>query len=153
MPSDDAISVDDHISKAHDVQPGSMRVPVGMGPVLTNAMALGTHQITLVVDDGHQGTSTCVETVTVITGCEAVEELVMLLEQQSIERKNKRPFIATLKASCASFDRGNCTSGVNQLHAFQNKVRAQIAKENPAEAAAFIASAQRIIDAVNCASE
>jgi len=44
-------------------------------------------------------------------------------------------------------------SGLNQLHAFQNKVRAQIAKENPAEAAAFIASVQKIIDAVHCASQ
>jgi len=69
-----------------------------------------------------------------------------------VARKNKRPLIASLKAAAASFDRESMQSGLNQLHAFQNKVRAQIAKDNPAEAAAFIAGAQKIIDAVNCAS-
>jgi hypothetical protein len=35
--------------------------------------------------------------------------------------------LATLKAASASFERGNLVAGLNQLHAFQNKVRAQVA--------------------------
>ena len=89
------------------------------------------------------------ETVEVITAGEAVDLLVALVNDSSIERKNKRPFIASLKAAGASFDRGNNTSAINQLHAFQNKVRAQIGKTNPAEAAKWIRLAQSIIDAVD----
>jgi len=33
---------------------------------------------------------------------------------------------------------------------FQNKVRAQIARNNPVEAAAFIECAQRIVHAIDC---
>ena len=53
-----------------------------------------------------------------------------------------------MKASAASFDRGSNQSGINQLSAFQNKVRAQVAKTDPALAAELIASAQAIIDAL-----
>jgi len=55
--------------------------------------------------------------------------------------------LATLEAALASFERGSLRSGVNQLGAFQNKVRAQVARKEGALAAAWIASAEEIIDA------
>jgi len=86
----------------------------------------------------------------VITPSEAVEQCVTLVENTNIARKNKRPLIASLKAAGASFDRGSLESALGQLGACQNKIRAQIANDNPAEAQAFIDSVQHIIDAVDC---
>ena len=93
--------------------------------------------------------STCTktETVTVITGSQAVEEIVLILEETTLDRKTKRPFIATLKASEASFDRLNCVSGVNQLEAFINKVRAQVTPEDPMAAAELIYATEAAIAA------
>jgi len=88
--------------------------------------------------------------VCVITACEAVEKCIQLVDESTIARKNKRPLIASLKAACASFERGNYHSAVGQLGAFQNKVRAQVARDNPAEATAFIVCAQQIVAAVEC---
>jgi hypothetical protein len=122
------------------------------GMVVTNCLDTGCHSVVLVVNDG-LAESRCERTLCVITAGEAVEQTIALVESTSVARKNKRPLIASLKAAEASFDRGSMESGMNQLHAFQNKVRAQIAKANPAEAAAFIASVQRILDAIACASE
>jgi hypothetical protein len=66
-----------------------------------------------------------------------------------IERGNKRPFLATLKAACAAFDRGSYVAAINNLQkAFQNKVRAQVGKGNPDVAEEWIRIAQEIIDAI-----
>jgi hypothetical protein len=54
--------------------------------------------------------------------------------------------IATLKASAASFERGNPISAINQLEAFQNKVRAQLGRTQPALADQLIRAAQELID-------
>lgn len=123
-------------------------IPFAAEAVATQCLEIGVHTITLAVSDDAGGTGTATETVEVITAGEAVDLLVALVNDSTIERKNKRPFIASLKAAGASFDRGNNTSAINQLHAFQNKVRAQVGKTNPVEAAKWIRLAQSIIDAV-----
>jgi hypothetical protein len=124
---------------------------VATGPVVTNCLSRGCHTITLTVSDG-QASSSCESRICVITACEAVEQCITLVNNTPIARKNKRPLIASLKAACASFDRGNFTSGMNQLEAFQHKVNAQVGRSDPAAAAAFNACAQRIIDAIDCAA-
>jgi hypothetical protein len=122
------------------------------GPVVTSCLVTGCHAVVLVVSDG-RAESRCERRVCVITASEAVEQCIALVEGSNVVRKNKRPLIASLKAAAGSFDRGSFESGVNQLQAFQNKVRAQIARDNPAEAAAFIECVQKIIDAIHCASQ
>ncbi|HEU0008385.1 MAG TPA: PA14 domain-containing protein, partial [Verrucomicrobiae bacterium] len=124
-------------------------VPFAAGVRVTNCFDLGEHTITLVVDDGRCTRSTSV-TVDVLTGGEAVEALIAKVNDASLSRANKRPLIATLKASIASFERGSFQSAAGQLGAFINKVQAQIAPGNPDEAALFIRSAQSIIDSLNC---
>jgi hypothetical protein len=57
-----------------------------------------------------------------------------------------RPLEATLQAALAAIQRGNATAAINQLHAFQNKVGAQVAPSDPALAASFIQAAQGVID-------
>jgi hypothetical protein len=136
--------------------------PIGNTATLTTCLSVGTHVITLIVDDGgagtdpactdEGGTTRCEKTVTVIDGNDAIDEIVTLVENSNIGRKNKRPLIATLKASAASFVRGNCVSGVNQLEAFVNKVAAQL-KDFPATQTLLTNAAQAVIDAFNACCE
>jgi hypothetical protein len=124
-------------------------VPFSTSAITTNCFGLGVHHITLLVSDGQcDGAATVA--VEIITGCEAIEALIQDINASSLTRKNKRPFLASLKAACASMDRGSFTSALNQLGAFINKVRAQVSRDNPVEAARFIAEAQAIIDAIHC---
>jgi hypothetical protein len=124
-------------------------VPIAVGVRTTNCLDAGEHTITLVVDDGRCVCSASV-TVDVLTGCEAVEDLIAKVNDASLTRPTKRPLIATLKAACASFERGSFESAMGQLGAFINKVHAQIEPANPDEAALFIRCAQSILDSVNC---
>jgi hypothetical protein len=122
-------------------------VEVGSGGVIDACLLAGARQVTLLVDDGQDiGEGSVV--VEVLTGCEAVEELIMVVNDSVVERSNKRPFIATLKSACAAFERGSDGAALNMLnHAFMNKVRAQIRRDNPAEAAEWIRIAQEIVAA------
>ena len=118
------------------------------GPVVEICLPVGSQSITLLLDDGEDVSET-VLTIEVLTPSEAVEELVMQVEESVIERGNKRPFLATLKTAGAAFDRGQFGSAINRLErAFQNKVRAQVGKDNPDVAEEWIRIAQEIIDAV-----
>jgi hypothetical protein len=118
---------------------------------LTNCFDLGCHTATLTVSDGRATCSSVVQ-FCVITAGEAVEQCITLVNDANLDQKNKRPLIASLKAAGASFDRGSQGAAENQLKAFQNKVRAQVAPHWPVEAAAFIRCTQRILDAVDCAA-
>jgi hypothetical protein len=125
-------------------------VPFASTARTTNCFSTGPHTITLIVDDGQCVSSTNI-TVEVLTPCDAVEDLIQKVSTANLARKNIRPFIASLKAACASFDRGSLNSGRNQLGAFINKVRAQLGRTNPTEADQFIRCAQSILDSLNCA--
>jgi hypothetical protein len=126
-------------------------VEVGTGPVIDVCLLVGARTVTLLADDGQNvGEGSVI--VDVLSGGEAVEELVLVVDASVIERKNKRPFIATLKTAAAAFDRGSNGSALNRLNnAFQNKVRAQVGKANPDVADEWIAIAQEIIDAYESA--
>ena len=87
-------------------------------------------------------------TLEVITPAEAVELLAELVEGSSLPANRKKPLLASLRAAEASFGRRHSTPGVNQLQAFQHKVRAQVAKINEALAREFTDISQEIIDAV-----
>jgi hypothetical protein len=104
-------------------------VPVGTDPIVTVSLELGTHDVTLVVDDGGTGecatgdsSSTCSTLVTVIDGCEAVEEIVLLVEQADIGSSLQKTLVKQLKEACKKFAKGKCKDGVKELEAFQDKV-------------------------------
>ncbi|MSU59245.1 MAG: tandem-95 repeat protein, partial [Pedosphaera sp.] len=113
----------------------------------TNDFAPGPHTVTLVVSDG---VDTGVATVTfdVLTPSESVGLLMDLVTEANVGRRNARPLLATLRAAAASFDRCDVIPGINQLRAFQNKLRAQVAPSNPDLAAQLETETQRIIDAL-----
>jgi len=142
--SSDAESPITDLTFAWAIEPG---LPFATTVNASICLELGTHTISLTVKDpqGLEGHDTL--TVEVISSGEAIEELINRVNDSTIARSNKRPFIASLKAAAASADRGNNDSLVGQLGAFQNKVRAQVGKNNPVEAAAWIRWAQGIIDA------
>jgi hypothetical protein len=120
------------------------------GTVVTNCLAVGCHTITMIVSDGrdrcHQFLDLCV-----ITPSEACEQLIILVENTQVQRQNKRPLLVSLKAAKAAFERDGVGVGGQMLQVFQHKVNAQIARQNPAEAAMFNAAAADVIQAVECA--
>jgi hypothetical protein len=127
-------------------------LPFDTGIQITACLEIGTHTIKLAVSNPCHLTGYDTLTIDVLSAGEAIEELITEINDSTIARGNKRPFIATLKAATASADRGNNTSAANQLRAFQNKVRAQVAKDNPAEAERWIGLAQAMIDALEGAA-
>jgi len=124
--------------------------PFAVGIITTNVLELCTYTITLTVTEAGASASDTL-TLDIISTDQATEELGLLVDGSTLSRNAKRPLIASLKMGMASLARGDSQAGVNQLQAFQNKVRAQVGRTDPDLAAALIRAAQVIIDAVGSA--
>lgn len=86
---------------------------------------------------------------TVLSYSQATTNLVNQVNTANIPPGIQNDLLSTLQAAIDSFNRGNNTSGVNQLQAFENKVSAQRGKQiDAALADALIGDAQRIINAI-----
>jgi hypothetical protein len=121
---------------------------VGTTVAVELCLSVGSHEVTLMVNDGTAEGQTTV-TVDVLSPAEAIEELIMVVNDSIIARSNKQPFLATLKTAAAAFERGSYGSALNRLtKAFQNKVNAQVGKTNPDVADEWNRIAQVIVDAV-----
>jgi hypothetical protein len=64
--------------------------------------------------------------------CAGVGILVVLVENPSLPDNRKHPLLVSLGGACQSFERGHLNTGINQLQAFEHKVRAQVEKSDPA---------------------
>jgi hypothetical protein len=128
-------------------------IPAATGEHASICLELGTQTIVLGVTDPQGATGTDRLTIEVVSASEAIDELITRVNNSTVDRKNKRPFLASLKSAAAAADRGQTHTAQNVLHAFQNKVRAQVSKDNPAEAAIWIRWAQSIIDGLESCSE
>lgn len=84
----------------------------------------------------------------VFTPSMEVAQLILLVNDSDLAGKNKQPLLGSLSAAMASFERSNLDSGANQLHAFQNKVRAQVARIDAVLAEELITAVQQIIERV-----
>jgi hypothetical protein len=82
------------------------------------------------------------------TPAELVQGLIDMVNESDL--KQKQALLATLNAALASIERGNCHSVLGQLGAFQNKVRAQVAKKDPSLATELITAAGEVIAALDC---
>jgi hypothetical protein len=76
-------------------------------------------------------------------------QLILEVEKTNLGDKNKQPLLAALLAALSSFDRGDTSAALNQLSAFQNKVREQVAPRNSALAAEWTAAVRQIIAAAS----
>jgi hypothetical protein len=77
-----------------------------------------------------------------VTPAQAVQHLLDLV---SSHWRRPQPLSATLDAALASVERGNVTAAVNQLQAFQSKVRAQVAPSDPLLAGTLLQEANGLI--------
>jgi hypothetical protein len=77
-----------------------------------------------------------------VTPAQAVQHLLDLV---SSHWRRPQPLSATLDAALASVERGNVTAAVNQLQAFQSKVRAQVAPSDPLLAGMLLQEANDLI--------
>jgi len=118
--------------------------------IANTGLTVGTHEITLALDDHLPlGTNSASVTLEIITASDAVTIVVGLISDSDLSSKQIRPLIATLNAAAASFQRGSYTASINQLHAFQNKVAAQITPFDPELAAELNEAVRQIIEAVS----
>jgi hypothetical protein len=115
------------------------------GVIATVVLPVGNNSITLTVSDGLASSQQTIM-VNVITLPQAVEQLQATVTTQVAK---SQPLMATLNAALGSINRGNFTAAINQLQAFQNKVKSQIAPLNPPLAQTLIDEAQSIINALS----
>jgi len=116
--------------------------PLANGVLAMASLPVGTHALVLVVSDGIAAATNAV-TVEVITTAQAVAQLA---DAVTAAVSRVQPFLATLSAAEASLNRGNVVAAINQLNAFQNKVRAQLGRNGPTTSAVLIQAAQEIIE-------
>jgi hypothetical protein len=76
----------------------------------------------------------------------SISDLIAWLDGSRLSERQKRPLLTTLEAAGSSLAGGDCETAINQLEAFQNKVRAQVAGSDALLADVLIAGAQEIID-------
>jgi hypothetical protein len=116
--------------------------PIANGMAARTVLSAGSHSIVLVVSDEILSATNGI-VVDVITAAEAMTRLAAMLKPDVAHAQS---LAATLRAALASIDRSTHGSAKNQLIAFQNQVRAQVAPIDPALAALLIKMAQDIID-------
>ena len=116
-------------------------VPLATGMVAVVKLPPGVNPLLLVVEDG-RATNSRNFTVEVLTLAEAVERLIASVNSQAAK---PQPLVASLSATLAAINRGAPTPAINQLGAFQNKTRAQVARSDPALAETFIRTAQQLV--------
>jgi len=120
---------------------------IATGMVVTNLLALGSHELGLQVNDG-QATGTATAVVEIITPAQGVGIVIVLLTESDLGRRSIQPLVASLNNAAAAFDRCEAKPGANQLEAFQHKVRAQIAPLNPELAAKLLEAVEQVLQAV-----
>lgn len=119
--------------------------PVATGIVAMVVLPVGTNSISLVVSDG-MASATNTIVIEVLTSAQAVERLV---EAVTSDVSDSQALVASLNVAIASIDRSNPTAAINQLQAFQNKVRSQVEPLDPDLAQALITAAQDVIDTLS----
>src|SRR5260221_10167441 len=130
---------------------------LSMSVVSTSVLSVGTHLISLVVNDGSLSATNTL-TVEVLTPCEALGELAGLVETAKLPKRDTKPLVEELREACAAFELGfkarrhdrqeHLKHAIHELLEFQHEVREELGRVNPALAALLIDGAQEINDAV-----
>src|SRR5438477_7952581 len=77
---------------------------------------------------------------------EGVDDLIEAVRGTTLPAGQLQPLLASLNAARASFQSDNLRAAINQLNAFQNKIRAQVLRTEDQLAEQLIQTAQKIID-------
>ncbi|PWU18993.1 MAG: hypothetical protein C5B50_07540, partial [Verrucomicrobia bacterium] len=113
-------------------------------------LPVGLHTITLLLDDTYPyGRSAESVQVEVISPDQAIGLLENLVQAAQLTGSNQRTLLAILDAAMASADKQNLTPEINQLGAFENKVRSQVMRSDPDLANELLQAAQQIIQALS----
>jgi hypothetical protein len=75
--------------------------------------------------------------------------LQRLLDTINSRCSRPQPLVASVDAAISSLDRNDKASAINQLHAFQSKVRSQVAPTDPQLAVALSQAAQDVINVLS----
>lgn len=123
-------------------------LPFASGNPVTDCLDVGIHTVRLALNDGYGSAGSAAVAIQVISPCSAVGLAMATVENSSLPDNRKHAFLVSLQAACASFDGGQITAGINQLNAFENKVRAQVQDSDPALAETLIQAVQTITAAL-----
>jgi hypothetical protein len=115
--------------------------------ITANKFQIGTHQVTLEVNDGYNSDIANL-VLEVVSPAQAVSKLYSTVEQSKLNRTRKMFLASVLSQAENAFNRNNTGLAAMQLVNFQNQVRLQIGRSDSADANLFTESAQEIIDAV-----
>jgi len=70
---------------------------------------------------------------------------IHVVKNSALPPYRQHPLLESLQAAATSFDRGQTGAGVHQLHAFENKVEAQVARLDPILAQQLTHSVEAIV--------
>lgn len=122
--------------------------PIGHGVLSTNLLTVGTHGITLQVDDGRE-TNMHSLTVDVITPCTAIQNLIATINKElSGVPKYRRALLAQLRVACHFADKGRRATALHQLQVFERKVRGVLSSTSPTLAEELGRAAQQVQNAL-----
>jgi hypothetical protein len=112
----------------------------------TNEVAPGSYVFQLQVFDGDL-TGSAAAPVDVLTPCDAIALMIVMIEETPYSNGIKRPLIDCLEMACDAFDKGKFNKAVGMLEAFQDKAAIRLGPVDPELAALLIEAAQTLIDA------
>lgn len=121
--------------------------PFANSSVSTNAFHLGPHTVTLAVSDSRD-TAFAEVNFQVVPPSFAVGQILALMNGNALPARTYQPLKVSLESAISSVDRGDFNSGLHQLNAFQNKVRAQVAPLDPVLATQLTQAAQAVAAAI-----
>jgi hypothetical protein len=122
-------------------------VAIATGMVTTVTLPIGSHGITLRVSDGLAAATDAV-TIDILAGTHTVQDLINLVKNSGLSKKRIHSLLEALDDVYEDIQRGKTKHAIEDLHEFQNRVRAQIRRSDPVLAAKLIHEAQLIIDSI-----
>ncbi len=119
-------------------------VPFDSGVVTTNCYEVGTHTITLIVEDSNGLTGTDSKTIEVLTAPLAIELLIEKVNQSHVTRSIKRELVASLRVALNKAKDEKIRQTQTAFDAFEKKVRAKITATYPEQSRVWIKWSQAV---------